>query len=756
MQTRYAARRRAVVFGAGALVAVAAMATLHARPQPAQSGAVAIDEDDIGGVVTSAAGPEAGVWVIAETNDLPTKFRRIVVTDDRGRYVLPDLPQATYDVWVRGYGLVDSAHVRATPGQALALAATVAPNAVAAAQAYPANYWYSLMQVPPKDAFPMTVPAPQRRPGRFDEDAPAAGHGGPQVIQNQLEWVDKLKCNGCHQVGTKATRELSKNLGTFKSSAEAWDRALRSGQIGPDMLNSVDRFGHERGLAMFADWSDRIAAGEVPQAPPRPQGVERNVVITLWDFSTPVAFVHDAGGTDKRNPTVNGYGPVYGGEWSENALVSVDPVKNSRSLLKVPIKDENDRKTMKTWTPQSVKEPSPVWGDELIWNDPVNGHTPTLDSKGNVWLNVDTHPAEKQPAFCKEGSNNPYAKKAPIASNSRGLDLYDPKTGKFRMFDMCFTSSHLVFAEDKDDTMYFSIIHGFGGIGWAKTKVLLETGNEEKAQGWCPPILDYNGDGKLGAYTLPGEPADPSLDMYIKSGGYGVAWNPADGSVWYVSTAGQTPDRKAGFIARMTVGANPPATCMTEVYEPPYNNPKMPGVMASNPRGIDIDRNGVVWTALSTSTQLASFDRRKCKGKLNGPTATGQHCPEGWTLYPAPGPKFKGVTDQLGADFFYYNWVDQFDTFGLGKNVPIVTGTSSDSLMALDPATGKWTVLRVPYPLGFYMRGVDGRIDDPNAGWKGRGLWAANETRVIWLGEGGKGTTSYVAHFQLRPDPLAK
>ena len=129
---------------------------------------------------------------------------------------------------------------------------------------------------------------------------------------------------------------------------------------------------------------------------------------------------------------------------------------------------------------------------------------------------------------------------------------------------------------------------------------------------------------------------------------------------------------------------------------------------------------------------------------------------EGWALYPAPGPKFKGVTDQLGADFFYYNWVDQFDTLGLGKNIPVVTGTWSDSLMALDPATKKWTVLRVPYPLGFYTRGLDGRIDDPNAGWKGRGLWAANETRVTWLGEGGKGSTSYVVHFQLRPDPLAK
>src|ERR1700690_3776538 len=123
----------------GSLVFAGCVALVAARrqpgPMPGQADAVrvAIDADDIGGVVTAARGPEAGVWVIAETNDLPTKFRKIVVTDDRGRYVLPDLPKATYDVWVRGYGLVDSPHVKATPGQQLNLTAVIAPNAVAAA-----------------------------------------------------------------------------------------------------------------------------------------------------------------------------------------------------------------------------------------------------------------------------------------------------------------------------------------------------------------------------------------------------------------------------------------------------------------------------------------------------------------------------------------------------------------------------------------------------------------------------------------------
>src|SRR6059036_1662356 len=120
----------------------------------ANGGAVAIDNDDIGGVVTGPRGPEAGVWVIAETRDLPTKMIRIVVTDDQGRYLIPDLPKSNYDVWVRGYGLVDSSKVKAQPGKLLNLKAVAAPSPRAAAEYYPALYWFSLLQVPPKSDFP--------------------------------------------------------------------------------------------------------------------------------------------------------------------------------------------------------------------------------------------------------------------------------------------------------------------------------------------------------------------------------------------------------------------------------------------------------------------------------------------------------------------------------------------------------------------------------------------------------------------------
>ena len=237
-----------------------------------------------------------------------------------------------------------------------------------------------------------------------------------------------------------------------------------------------------------------------------------------------------------------------------------------------------------------------------------------------------------------------------------------------------------------------------------------------------------------------------SLDKFKRA--YGVIPHP-DGSVW-ISRRFDVPGR----LIRLDLGDSPPETCISEVYEPPYDPNGDPNEWGFGPRGIDVDRNGIIWTALGGSGHLASFDRSKCT-VLNGPAATGQHCTEGWTLHSTPGPKLKGVEGSANADYHYYNWGDQFDTLGLGANVPIATGTMSDALLALDPDSGEWVVMRVPYPLGFYSRGLDGRIDDPDAGWKGRGVWSSFNTGSPFHLEGGKGATSEIVRFQMRPHPLA-
>jgi hypothetical protein len=712
---------------------VASLVGISAFQLPGE--AVQIDSDDVGGVVNGSRGPEAGVWVIAETRDLPTKFARIVVTDDRGRYVLPDLPKATYDIWVRGYGLVDSPKVRATPGKVLNLTAVTAPNARAAAEFYPPSYWYSLARVPDKSEFPGTG---------------AKGNGISERMRSQSDWLNQMRCGACHSIGTKATREIPKHLGTFHSSLAAWERRVKSGQMGPGMAAMLAGFG-PRGMAMYADWTDRIAAGEVPEAPPRPQGVERNVVVSLWDWSTPVGFVHDTVSTDKRNPTVNANGAVYSiSRFSAPDVNILDPKRHTAAGITVPIRDKDTEFT----NPQKTLEPSPYWGEEIIWSGQASLHNPMLDHKGRVWL---THAirATANPAWCKQGSTHPSARQFPLATSGRHLSVYDPSTKQVTMIDTCFGTHHLQFAEDANHTLYFS---GSGPVlGWFNTKLFDETKDEQKAQGWTTFVIDTNGNGKRDEYVEPNQPVDPAKDKRIQGGSYGVVPSPVDGSIW-ISAPGAiflTGDNRGGpgQIIRTVLGPNPPQTALSEVYEPPFNNPKFP-VNGYTPRGIDIDRNGVVWTALAGSGHLASFDRRKCKGPLNGPTATGQHCPEGWTLHVTPGPKFKGVTDESNTDMLYYNWVDQFDTLGLGRNVPFATGSYSDSLIAF--AGGKFVVMRVPYPMGFYHRGVDGRIDDPKAGWKGKGLWANYGAYTPWHYEGGKGQTSKAVHFQLRPDPLAK
>jgi hypothetical protein len=283
------------------------------------SGAIALDADDIGGVVTGPNGPEAGVWVVAETKDLPTRLIKSVVTDDQGRYLLPDLPKANYDVWVRGYGLVDSPRVQASPGKSLNLRAVAAPNAKAAADYYPAQYWLALLHVPPKSDFPGTGPS---------------GNGISPNVKSQGEWIRQIVstdgCTGCHQMGNKATREIPAALGKFDNSIAAWDRRVQSGQAGGGMSARFTQMGRQRALGMWADWTDRIKAGELPQAaPPRPQGKERNVVVTMWDWADPKVYLHDEIATDKRNPIVNPNGPIYGAlEASADYMPVVEPTRN--------------------------------------------------------------------------------------------------------------------------------------------------------------------------------------------------------------------------------------------------------------------------------------------------------------------------------------------------------------------------------------------------------------------------------------------
>ena len=675
-----------------ALCACVGTSLIWVNAQQANGGPVAIDPDDIGGVVTSSKGPEAGVWVIAETTSLPTKFARIVVTDNQGRYVLPDLPRGNYQVWVRGYGLVDSSRQSAKPGQQLNLTAQLAPSPAAAAQYYPPAYWLAMM------------------------DKPGAS-GGCQMA--------------CHAIGNKATREIPASiLKKSASSLDAWDLRTSSGPEGGPMGFAFKRLGPERKL--FADWTDRIAKGEIPtQVPKRPAGLERNLVVTVWDWGTKYDGRTDAVASDVRDPTLNQNGPVYMVARSDDILATLDPTENQASSIKVP-SPAPEKYTKTPW--------SPYWGDEPVWKRRAEPRSVAIDAQGRVWLSAIVRERPGQPPFCYSETNK-FARNFPMKAAPLGVprqaQLYDPRTRQFTNIpDVCTTLDHNGFGPG--EVLYFGAADV---LFWIDTPTFLKTKDAEAAQGWCPAVVDTNGDGKITEWTEPDAPIDPTKDHRVKIGCYAVAVDPNDrnGVAWCGDDL---------RLTRIERGPSPPQSCKAEVYKPP--------VEVQGPGHASVDGQGVVWTNWRGSQHFTSFDRRKCK-VTNGPkAATGDGCPEGWTVYRREGPTYPGTN--ILADYTYLSQVDRHDALGLGKDVPMYGNINDDSIVALVPQTKQFVTLRVPYPMGFFSRSANGRIDDPRAGWKGKGLWSSYSTYIPWgvEGVGTEGDGSKAVKFQMRPSPLAK
>ncbi len=659
----------------------------------------------ISGKVTNAEGgdPEAGVWVIAETESLPTDYRKIVVTDSDGRFLLPELPQADYFVWVRGYGLADSAKTSAKVGDEVSIKVNTAKDAVEAAAIYPANYWLSMV-VPPSS-----------------EALKEAENSYP----TRNVWLDQftLNCQACHQMGGPETRFPLR---------EFYDHGLKKAGTMNDMGKQLNR---DLLLDTLGDWGKRIHAGSVPtQTPPRPEGIERNLVITQWEYGDNYTYSHDVISTDKRNPHVNANGIVYGLDLGNDYLIKLDPNKHSWEQVKLPGWQEGEGKPWceQTFVPLSGGEPVPS-GPEMLgcpepgtytphkdaYQNPVNPHNPMMDSTGRVWMTMQIRRqwGEDLPEFCKRD---------PVIADNlhhRQLGYYDPETKKVVQVDTCFGTHHLQF--DDNDVLW---VNGDPMVvGWLDTKKYDPDKPEtlEKAMGWSESKIDTDGDGVA--------------DKLIYGFRYSIIPNPVDDDVWLgLPPGGLFPDyAQPGYLMRYD-----PQTDVHEAYQPPS-----PGY---GPRGIDVDSKGKIWTALGGSGHLARFDRSRCKQTWG----SGDQCPEGWTLWETPGPRFSvsGVDEPSSTDKHYYIWVDQFDTLGMGTDTVIVNGTNSDSLIAFQPDTETFTVIRVPYPLRTYTRGVDGRIDNKKAGWKGRGLWFTNGLDPIFMSEIPK---TYVGHVQLRPNPLA-
>ena len=527
-------------------------------------------------------------------------------------------------------------------------------------------------------------------------------------------------------------------MGKFANSEEAWFRRIQSGQGSASMFPVAVKELGAAPFRYFADWTDRIAKGELPHAkPPRPQGVERNIVVTTWEWLNDKHYLHDLIASDRRYPTVNAYGPLYGStEHSTDIMPILDPKKHTAVNVVAPVRDADTPMAIGPGyaAGDKVMQPSPYWGNEQIWTSKTNNHNGMFDKKGRVWFAA-AFRAPKNPAFCQKGSDHPSAKAFPLERTTRQITMLDPKTGQYTFVDTCFGTHHLQF--DANDILWTS--GGGQVVGWLDMKIFDETGDVAKAQGWTPLVFDTNGNGKRDEYVEPNQPVDPTKDKRIIAGFYAVMPSPVDGSIW--GSFRSFP----GAVVRHRTGAESLGDGARRDLQ------RSAARFRHSRRRHRQDKASCGCPSLAATS--ASFDRRKCKGPLNGPKATGDHCPEGWSFHQYPGPGFKGIGEN-SAESSYYSWVDQHNTFGLGEDIPMSTANLHGGLVAMKD--GKMILLTVPYPLGFYAKGFDGRIDDPKAGWKGRGLWSSSGDRAAWLMERGKGSKPLAVQFQLRPDPLAK
>jgi hypothetical protein len=223
--------------------------------------------------------------------------------------------------------------------------------------------------------------------------------------------------------------------------------------------------------------------------------------------------------------------------------------------------------------------------------------------------------------------------------------------------------------------------------------------------------------------------------------------NPADGSVW-CSGNGQRDNK----LVRIDLGENPPESCIAEVYEPPAS---VTSPAAYGSGGLHFTSDGIAWQDWRGSGHFAAFDRSLCADRAD-PEAAGQICPEGWTFHRMEKPTFSNAEVPINSDESYLTQIDHHDVLGLGRDVPLYGVVNTDSLEVFVPDTEQFVTLRVPYPMGFFSRSSNGRIDDPGTGWKGKGLWSSYSNYAAWHLEGGAGTRQKNVKFQIRPDPLAK
>jgi hypothetical protein len=304
---------------------------------------------------------------------------KIVVTDDQGRYLIPGLPKANYDVFVRGYGLVDSPRTKTALGKAVNLKATGRPERSGCRRILSGYLLVFDAESPEAKLFP----APDD----------SGGNGMPETLKDQGQWVRFMKtdsCNSCHQIGDKSTRTLPSALGHFNTAAKPGSAASSpAGEPADGQRHRQFRCAARTGEFRQLDGPRGEGRTSLREADAS-VGVERNLVLTEWDWATPQTYLHDEIATDRRNPTLNANGIIYGSpEASSDFIPWLDPVDNKAGFFKT---EWRDPKMPTTKTGPQFND-SPYWGKEAVWDSHTEVHNPWMDQMGRVWLTAKIRPA---------------------------------------------------------------------------------------------------------------------------------------------------------------------------------------------------------------------------------------------------------------------------------------------------------------------------------------------------------------------------
>jgi len=422
--------------------------------------------------------------------------------------------------------------------------------------------------------------------------------------------------------------------------------------------------------------------------------------------------VHDLISTDKRNPSLYGYGKVYGVDRTGGGrLLILDPMKNTTTSLQVEPKDKSHGYSLTKDYYHGAEEEQAYVGEDREWM--ASPHNSMMDANGRMWMTTQIRAGGKDfyPTWAKDtivtGSKDPASvdlayKTIAARGNNMQLGYYDTKTGKFVSVDTAFNTHHLQL--DWQDRIW---VDGGGSTAGMLDIKKLDLNNIEGTQVAAQKTYMR---------------VDPETGKLIPGGGYGEAVSPIDGTVWYSSSVAAGPNNKVYMI-------DPKTDKITDYPLPQDGTGRFS-------HGIDFSSDGNLWVSLG-SGQLGRFNRKTNE----------------WKFWDNPGVKFKGTGAETGTtDFPYYLWVDQFDVSGLGKDTVFVTGSTSDAFFVFDPKKETFSTFHIPYPMPYYARGLDGRIDDAKAGWKGRGLWMTYSSYLPRFTETRSGT---VNHMQIRPNPLA-